>query len=45
MPTHDETTASQRDRNKLTAAQAERFKARLADFIDDLKQMETGRQT
>ena len=45
MPTHDETTAFQRDRNRLTGAQAERFKARLADFIDDLKEMEAGRRS
>lgn len=45
MPTHDETTAFLRDRNRLTTAQAERFKARLADFIEDLKEMESGRRT
>ena len=45
MPTHEETTAFQRDRNKLTDAQAERFKARLTDFIDDLREMETGQRS
>ena len=45
MPTHDETTAFQRDRNRLTDAQAERFKARLADFIADLREMETGQRS
>ena len=45
MPTHDETTAFQRDRARLTEEQAERFKARLADFISDLKEMEAGRRS
>ena len=45
MPTHDETTAFQRDWNRLTDAQAERFKARLADFIADLREMETGQRS
>ena len=31
MPTHDETTAFQRDRARLIEEQAERLKARLAD--------------
>ena len=45
MPTHPETRAFLRDRNRLTADQAARFRARLRDFIDDLREIETGRQT
>ncbi len=45
MPTHDESTAFLRDRKRLTAAKAERFKARLADFIADLEEMEAGQRS
>ena len=45
MPTHEETTAFQRDRARLTEEQAERLKARLADFIADLKEMEASRRS
>ena len=45
MPTHEETTAFQRDRTRLTEEQVERLKARLADFITDLLDMEAGRRS
>lgn len=45
MPTHDEATAFQRDLDRLTDRQAERFEARLADFIADLMAVEEGQRS
>ena len=45
MPTHDEATAFQRDLDRLTDAQAERFEARLADFIADLMAVEASQRS
>ena len=42
MPTHSETTAFLRDQRGLTSRQADRFRLRLQEFIDDLGQMEAG---
>ena len=36
MPTHSETTAFLRDQRGLTSQQADRFRLRLQEFIDDL---------
>ena len=42
MPTHSETKAFLRDQRGLTSEQADRFRLRLQEFIDDLGQMEAG---
>ncbi len=42
MPTHSETKAFLRDQRGLTSRQADRFRLRLQEFIDDLGQMEAG---
>ncbi|MCY3850803.1 MAG: hypothetical protein OXF75_08390 [Acidimicrobiaceae bacterium] len=44
MPTHSETQAFLRDQRRLTPQQADRFRARLGDFIDDLREMEEGQR-
>lgn len=45
MPTHYEAKAFQRDLDRLTGVQTERFMARLADFIADLRAVEAGQRT
>lgn len=44
MPTHEEERAFRRDFQRLTRSQREQFLSALAEFVDDLKEMEAGRR-